>query len=247
MVRPVMAPVVHFIIPLRAAGSCQNWDVVATAFRGTMASLLNQSDPGWRATVLCHDIPDESPEDPRIEMLQVDLPVPTNRHGFLLDKQTKIKRGLAVFDAGDAAFCMMLDADDRVHTDLVAHVRTAPHSILLVDDGYVYAGGRLVRRHAGTFDRLCGSVVLFPRSLSARGIHPVLWPHFEVRQNAARHDCPVRNLPFPAVVKNVEYGGNLTQAHFLLGRTLRRTMRNISMMRRLGPQLRATFALDTHP
>ncbi|MGR3467003.1 MAG: glycosyltransferase family 2 protein, partial [Shimia sp.] len=60
-----MAREVLFCIPLIARTKVGDWARIEANLSRTLASLLRQSDPNWRAVVACHDVP-TLPNDPRI-------------------------------------------------------------------------------------------------------------------------------------------------------------------------------------
>ncbi|NRB34970.1 MAG: hypothetical protein HRU31_09525, partial [Rhodobacteraceae bacterium] len=98
-------------------------------------SLLGQRDPNWRCVVMCHKTPDGCPEDERIEICEMECPVPAERAGFYKDKSAKLAAGMQKALERDPRFCMLLDADDRVHADLVGYMAQQQDLLHIVDKG----------------------------------------------------------------------------------------------------------------
>ena len=238
---------VTFIIPFRSKATCRDWEAVSGALRGTLASIANQSSSGYRCILACHEPPDGFVARPWLAVVEVSSPRPAGPAEYKGDKRAKLVAGLREYLRDPTELYMILDADDRVHAELARHVGGADAPTYLVDKGYVYAGGRWVRAHNGTFDRLCGSICVSNREDAATGFVPSFSGHFNVRSEFARRGLPLARVPFFAVLKNVGYGDNSTETRFLMSESVRRTLKKLAMMRPVTPAIRRSFALDTDP
>ena len=193
---------------------------------------------------MCHKTPDGCPEDERIEICEMEFPVPTERAGFYKDKSAKLAAGMQKALERDPRFCMLLDADDRVHADLVGYMAQQQDLLHIVDKGFIYNGSSVLRAHLGDFHKICGSVKLVPLTLMQEEDTPFLWGHDVIVDRAKERRLPFENIALPAVIKNVAYGENWTETKFIKSETFRRTLRKILRLRPLTPQLKAAFALD---
>ena len=163
---------VTFIIPFRSKATCRDWEAVSGALRGTLASIANQSASGYRCILACHEPPDGFVARPWLAVVEVSSPRPAGPAEYKGDKRAKLVAGLREYLRDPTELYMILDADDRVHAELARHVGGADAPTYLVDKGYVYAGGRWLRAHNGTFDRLCGSTCVSNREDAATGFVP---------------------------------------------------------------------------
>lgn len=114
-----------FGISLAATSAVADWDLTTALLGRTLRSVLNQSDPRWRAVIVGHDRPGlPELDDPRVTFVVADIEPPTEPKHRRKDKMRK-RRLAARFlrDLGGGYFCP-LDADDLVHRDLVKHVRS---------------------------------------------------------------------------------------------------------------------------
>lgn len=120
--------------------SSQNWNEVVRLFNKTLKSIYNQTNPGFRIIVACHDKPViEAEIDNRLEIIQVSFPTPRNRQEQMKDKYYKkmyiMKR---VRDLG-GGHVMFVDADDLVSNKISEFVNNNPNSPgWFFYDGYVY-------------------------------------------------------------------------------------------------------------
>ncbi|MBV2358253.1 hypothetical protein KUH32_00565 [Thalassococcus sp. CAU 1522] len=154
---------VVFLIPLVGPQHVGDWQAVAARLDATLASLLQQDDPNWRAVICCQQRP-PLPDDPRIAHLPFDDPTPGN------DKWRKLAALCDDLSArgGTPAYVMSFDADDLLRQGAVAEMlhRQAPGGYL-VRAGYVmdHASGAVALADAPDlshplrkpFWKLCGS------------------------------------------------------------------------------------------
>jgi hypothetical protein len=214
---------------------------------GTLASLENQTSGAYRCILVCHDTPAGFAGNRSTRTINVSFDPPADPSGYKADIGAKFTVGLREYLNDPTELYMFLDADDRLHSDLVRYVETGGAATYLIDKGYVYPGGRWLRAHDGSFDRLCGSVCVSNCKEAAEGFIPSFLGHYNIGDEFRARGLPLRRVPFFAAIKNVGYGENVTETRFLLSESVARTLKKAAMMRPLTPRIRACFALDTNP
>ncbi|MGY9047061.1 hypothetical protein P775_18425 [Puniceibacterium antarcticum] len=127
------AETVTFLIPLVSPDHVGDWDAVTARLNQTLQSLMDQSDPSWRAVICCQQKP-PLPDDPRITHLPFSDPTPGN------DKWRKLA---ALYDhlpkmSLKPGYVISFDADDLLRQATVAEMlkRQSPGGYL-VRAGYV--------------------------------------------------------------------------------------------------------------
>lgn len=238
-------PAMIFGISLASKQAAADWALTERLLARTLRSVLNQEDPRWRAVVCGHDRPDlPELDDPRVIFMTADIEPPADSRGFRKDKMWKRRLAATVLrDLGGGYFCP-LDADDLIHTSLVARVLADDNRRGYgIERGYVedFTNERLAPVPgvwSAPFDRVCGSsAVLYfdadelPRDGKA---DPELyfnlfqahayWPI--VAEELGR---PLERLPFAAGVYVVNHSQNLS---FGLQRAGRRTANVIAAIER---------------
>ncbi|KMK66914.1 hypothetical protein [Puniceibacterium sp. IMCC21224] len=156
------AQIVTFLIPLVGAHHVRDWAAVSARLATTLQSLLNQTNPNWRAVICCQTRP-TLPDDPRITHLPFDDPTPGN------DKWRKLAALCDHLGALEPipGYVMSFDADDLLHRAAVAEMLERQARGYLVQSGYVmdYATGAIALADAPNLSRplrkpfwkLCGS------------------------------------------------------------------------------------------
>lgn len=239
---------ITFVIPLRAPQSCNNWEQVSTACVGTLQSIANQSSGNYQCLLVCHEPPPSIPSVNNFEIVRVNYPVPKTDKERKQDKGLKIRQALEYLKCKTSVFSMNLDADDRIHHDLVRFVESnETGSGWRIGKGYVYPGGKWLRAHNGSFDSLCGSSIICRVDDLSETASPILWGHCQAQDQFKQKGTPLTDVPFYAAVKVVGYGDNITETKFLWSESIKRTMKKTLMMRPVSSQFKKNFAFDTNP
>jgi hypothetical protein len=225
-----------FAIALKPKSVSSDWQQVEANLRRTIRSA-RASDPAARVLVAGHDEPELGELADGVVVLRVPFPEPTSTAEGGQDKSAKRRYAAAwlreMMRDGDEAYIMFLDADDLVHRDLVAHVRSSGEPSYVARSGYIADLERRVLRHRRTdFDKTCGSSFVFR---FARAELPAAWDdlsapfsqfgsapdqrgHPEYDQVAADLGRPPIAFPIPAVTYVVNHAESLWSAK---GRGLR--------------------------
>ncbi|SNR43813.1 hypothetical protein [Puniceibacterium sediminis] len=156
---------VTFLIPLVSPQHVGDWDAVTTRLNLTLRSLMDQSDPNWRAVICCQTKP-PLPDDARITHLPFADPTPGN------DKWRKLAALCNHLTAMYLApgYVMSFDADDLLRQGVVAEMlKRQARGGYLVRSGYVRdaSTGAIALADAPSlsaplrkpFWKLCGSCV----------------------------------------------------------------------------------------
>lgn len=156
------ARIVTFLIPLVGPHQVSNWAAVTARLHATLQSLIDQTNPNWRAVICCQARPD-LPDDPRLTHLPFADATPGN------DKWRKLATlcdHLITLDP-IPGYVMSFDADDLLHRDTVQEMLSRHAPGYLVRSGYVmdHATGAIALADAPSlraplrkpFWKLCGS------------------------------------------------------------------------------------------
>ena len=237
-----------FIIPLRAPESCNNWETVSKACTGTLQSIANQTSSNYQCVLVCHQPPSTLPVVENLKIIQVEYAPPKNYEERKNDKQQKIERACEYLKQHPSEFSMNLDADDRVHKELVSFVENCETSYgWRIGRGYVYPGERWMRQHKDTFDQLCGSSIITRVDDVNNPEKTVTVGHCQAKQHFLALGRPLNPIPFYAAVKCTGYGDNLTTTKFLKSESMKRTLKKLLMLRYASAPFKTAFAFDTHP
>lgn len=217
----VTSPTLHFIVPVRHQQSVRDWDVVQQNLKETLASIVAQTAPNWRAVVVTNRGAEVPPMPEGVQRIEVDLTLPTmpdrktDRDAYFDvirdDKGKRVLAGLGGVAPTD--YVMVVDYDDWVSNQLagfVAEHAGAPGWYLR--DGYVSDGRPLIYLHR-EFHEKCGTshIVRFDllglstpiEESSGTAVKKYLGSHKFVRSDLAARGEPLAPLPFPGAVYRI--------------------------------------------
>ena len=171
-----MLPSFVFAIALKPKSASSDWQLVENNLRRTIRSA-RASDPTASVLVACHDEPELRDVSDGVTAVRVPFSEPASPADGGRDKSAKRRHAAAwlreTMHDDDAVYVMFLDADDLVHRDLVAHVRSGREPSYVVRSGYIADLERgLVRKRRTEFDKTCGSSFVFR---FARAELPTSW------------------------------------------------------------------------
>lgn len=220
-------PVVTFVIPVRHQDNAKDWPGLISRLVETAASIAAQTHVGWRAIVVANQGGHLPPLPQGFDVVRVNhRPNPLHDIGaanreavyeaIRLDKGLRVLAGMLA--AGETGYFMVVDDDDFVSRDIVAHA--AKHDGAngwAVDRGFVWTeGGRLVILHS-RFASLCGTSHIvrsdlydLPTSIEEAGeryIKDMLGSHVRIDGILAAHGTPLSPLPFAGAVYRVGHAG----------------------------------------
>jgi len=225
-----VTPAFVFIVALKPKSAASDWQRVEDNLRRTIRSA-RASDPAASVLVACHDEPELGDVADGVIALPVPFPEPSSPADGGRDKAAKRRHAAAwlreTMRDDDAVYVMFLDADDLVHRDLAAHVRSTRAGSYVVQSGYIADLERRVLRHRRSdFHKTCGSSFV---CRFARGELPASWDdlsapfsefgsspdqrgHPEYDRVATELGRPPAAVPFPAVTYVVNHAESLWSA-----------------------------------
>ncbi len=269
---PGARPVVTFIIPVRHQDNAKDWPALISRLVETAASIAAQTHAGWHAIVVANHGADLPRLPTGFDVVRVNhRPNPLNDIGaanreavyeaIRLDKGRRVLAGMLA--AGDSGYFMIVDDDDFVSRDIVAHAaRHDGENGWAVHRGFVWAeGGRLMFLHS-RFASFCGTSHIvrsdlydLPASLEAaeeRYIKDMLGSHVRIDDILAARGTPLSPLPFTGAVYRVGHAGAHSQSRgvirtALLNRTALSSPRlfwnNLTSLRLLSAQIAGQFGM----
>lgn len=155
-----------FVIPLISKQRCSNWELRTQLLQGTLNSLDNQDSSNFRVIVGCNEIPDvtlkKHPDNLHFVPISYD---PSRKAGR--DKLLKICNALLSVSSLDFRYCMELDADDRVHKNLVKFLEISPQSnAWIIDKGYQLNYKSMRIFPCNNLSNICGSTTILSREVA---------------------------------------------------------------------------------
>lgn len=159
-----------FIIPFVSKQLCKDWQLATNLLQGTLDSIANQSDRRFKIVVGCHEIPEVAFKGDPAQLTFLPMPYSPLEQEWSQKSQTdrmmKCCTALLSLKDTDFNYCMAIDADDRIHRDLVAFLHHKPQADgWIVDKGYqVDYGSKRAMKHS-RLSKICGSTFILSREL----------------------------------------------------------------------------------
>jgi hypothetical protein len=159
-----------FIIPFVSKQLCKDWQLATTLLQGTLDSIANQSDKRFKVIVGCHEIPEVVFKGDANKLSFLPMPYSPLEHEWSrksqIDRMMKCCTALLNLQNADFNYCMAVDADDRIHRDLVAFLHQEPEA-----DGWIANKGYQVDYYSDRImkyeklSKICGSTFILSRNL----------------------------------------------------------------------------------
>ncbi|MBD1849831.1 hypothetical protein [Leptolyngbya sp. ST-U4] len=160
-----------FIIPFISKQVCKDWKLAIALLQGTLNSIANQSDDRFKVIVSCHEIPEVSfkGDVEKLTFLPMNYsPLDDEWKGkSQTDRMMKCCTALLSLKNTEFKYCMAVDADDRIHRDLVAFLCQEPQA-----DGWIVDRGYQVDYHSNRvmkysqLSKICGSTIILSKKLA---------------------------------------------------------------------------------
>jgi hypothetical protein len=182
--------------------------------------VLAQKNQNFKIFIACHDLPQGKIfNNPKINFLKADFPVPKNYDEQMQDKGKK-RRMLeaAMHEHGDGYF-MLLDSDDLVSNNLAEYVLNDNNRRgYVIKDGYKLNKSTMrFQKIDGYFNHTCGSSTIFyfkREDLPPHSNDPHTYfcdkfqNHTTFMQDSIDLGRPLDLIPFPAGIYVVDNGEN---------------------------------------
>lgn len=212
---------ISFVIPLRAARTCDDWQYTSSLLHRTLNSISRQTHGSFDVIVVCEDLPDPLPRDSRVTMLSVpSCGTPSDWPAGEVDKARRLRAGFQEALHRGATLVVPTDADDCVSRHLVAHATTHPEvDGWRFERGYVWPeGSRMAYLKRRAFHELCGTSMMVRPEIALRLLTTEpLWGG-DPRPAGSEwfdHTCPHlpgvtwREFPRPAALYSIYNGANI--------------------------------------
>lgn len=211
------------VIPLKSEKICSDWLATCHLLNSTLDSIRNQTSCLQKTVVVCDEIPVLSEANLKsTSILQLPGEIKSGREfrkpDAIIDKTLKLTYGLkTLMDAG-MDYCMVMDADDLLHKDLVEFV--SKHELangFVIKDGYEYYSRHHKLVHRTDLDMMCGSTtiiqrefIVIPESIDESTIWSNTWGKYSYSQMVSYFEGisrPLVEIPFPALIYRLDHGG----------------------------------------
>ena len=239
---------VTFIIPLGAPVSYKNWDVISHVCNGTLWSISRQTSKNWQCILVCHEPPIDVIEINNLHILRMDYPPPTTYKECRFDKTRRLSFGFEYMKNNITKYGMCIDADDRIHENLVEYIETNDNDKgWRIAYGYEYEGGQYALKRNGKFDKLCGSSIIHPKESPKFNGYPNTIGHCHAQEYYESIGQALDIIPFYAAVRTTGYGENLSDPGVLSWRGWRRTAKRMRHLRLISKKELEKFGLISYP
>ena len=226
----VSAPLV-FVVPVRHPSGVVNPEQQYADHQVMMRSLEAQTDQNFICLIACNPEQRLPPAGDRIFRVHVDLPpndalmaATTLEARALAIRNDKGLRFKAAMDVcGPETLMMVVDDDDLISRNLVAHVLSAPRGAgWVIDRGYIWNSGTDSLRPVENFHRLCGTSLILPAGLflykrggaSEHDAVQEMGSHKLIIDAAVAAGTQFDRIPFPAAIYR-QANPNAEQANVL--------------------------------
>ena len=217
-----------FIVPVKSPKITHSWELLSKLFERTIKSILNQTSNNFKVIVVCHQKPEISFEDPKVEFLEVDFPIPgTDIDSKRRDKRLKIRVGLFQSRIYQPSHTMVVNADDCINRKIVEFVSQNPN-----EDGWLAREGYFYNEETGLFYferkkfyKWCGTSNIIKYGLfkipesddySYLNQDDVMRETYHSTHRTTTEDLVdlgkrafIKKLPFPGAVYMIENGENI--------------------------------------
>ena len=249
---------VCFLMALKSKRLAQDWRRTSRLCEASVRSALNQTDPDLKVILICHETPDwNTPIDDRLEVLIIDFPPPPpDPRKTMLDKWSKLARGMIRAGELKPDFVMLMDADDLVSNRLAHHAHRNRHANgWIFRRGYCYRyGSRWIEvensYNCGTNAIVSSRLIQFPHDMSPQGRQKcsvLRWGHTVIDTELEKAGTPLEVLPFRGGVFVFGHGDNdsdLTSGFGQWRWCWRRRLSQFHRLRRCSPRIRREFGID---
>jgi hypothetical protein len=229
--------VIVFITSIRHPENCSSYLRVVELLQATLGSVFRQSDDGFRVVVVHNGLPESVKLDPRVSLVKVDFPAPSQERTARIDfdshrrdKGTKLVVGVAKARELGADHVMFIDADDLMHRHLVALANAEPdHPGWYSPSGVIHSvGSRRVHIIDHGFENMNGSTGIIRLdltsvptnlstlssqdeilgSMSSEFVNGVIGSHGKWQGFLADKGFAMEPIPFPVAIWEIGTGEN---------------------------------------
>jgi hypothetical protein len=267
------APIVTFIVPVRHQDNSKDWPALIARLMQTVQSIAAQTHASWRGLVVANVGAQIPPLPDGFEVVRVTYP-PNQLHdlgagdkeamyeAFRLDKGRRVLSGMIA--AGQTGYFMIVDDDDFVSRDIVAHAaRNYGANGWTIENGFIWSeGGRLAFLHSH-FATFCGTshvirsdLYSVPASVAEADedyIKTMLGSHVRIEAILEAQGFALEPLPFPGAIYRVGHAGAHSKSrgmirNFVINKSTLRSpallLNNVSKLRFVSRSLADAFGMS---
>ena len=244
-----------FIVPLQAPAASKDWELVSALACRSLNSLLKQTNSAFRVLLVCNSPPLGLPDDPKLEVIERDFPLPGPvPESRMANKWLKVRVGLVVARKLAPCHVMVVDADDCVSCRLADYVsEQADAHGWYFGKGYMHdEGASLIYFRPSGFDGVCGTSSIVRVELGdlpteeqgGRDDNPILrGGHTQIRSEMDALGRPLAELPFTGAVYNLATGENHTGFSLSGWRSKKVLLQKLLRYRFLTTRIRREYGL----
>ena len=211
-----------FVVPVKSAQLASDWPAFCTLFERTLRSICNQENQNYRVIVVCHELPNISYENDKVDYIEVPFAVPVlesgnwgkNRELKEGDKANKILVGYEEAVKYKTDYIMVVDADDCISNKISGFVDERNGNVVgwYINKGYYYKeGAGYLFLNRKTFNNLCGSCIIIRADLFTQLIVDDPWLYYYHELKVLPNGNLLNPLPFIGALYSMANGEN----HFM--------------------------------
>jgi hypothetical protein len=211
-----------FIVPIKSSKLASDWSEFSKLVERTLKSICNQNSQNFKVVVACHELPNISYQNNKIEYIQVDFDPPQlveddwdkNRELKEGDKARKILVGFKKAKSYNPDYVMVVDSDDLISNNIVSFVEKHNDDISgwYFPKGYFYKeGAKYLFLNKENFNIRCGSCIIIKTELFPQLIINDPWLYYFHETMILPDGKPLDKFPFAGTLYSMANGEN----HFM--------------------------------
>jgi hypothetical protein len=225
--------------------------------------MMNQISSKFKIHLVCHEVPCIINKYDKLDVIQVDIKIPSSKEEMMIDKYLKVKYGLVnvkkyVESSTGRSSIMIVDADDRVDYRVAQWVdQKQNENGWFLKDGYIYPYGEKFLFNSclleNSFYKVCGtSAIIYvesgdlPNNVSdSSSAHKILKDgHHRIVDNMQKRGSPLEPLPFPGACYVTDTDDNHSGVSWLKWKGKKKLFRKAISVRPLLSNYKKRFAFE---
>ena len=208
-----------FIVPIKSAQLASDWKEFSKLVGRTLKSLCNQDNDNFKVVAACHEIPDISYQNDKIEYIQVSFDPPKlveseEEKNCELKEVDKAKKILVAYEKAKSYnpdYTMVVDSDDLISNNIVSYVEKQNNDIhgWYFPKGYFYQeGSKYLFINKKNFNDKCGTCIIIKTELFPQLIINDPWLYYCHETMVLPDGKPLDRFPFSGVLYSMANGEN---------------------------------------
>ena len=198
-----------FVVPLKSPRVSNDWTNFSALFERCLRSITSQTCEDHRVIVVGNEWPKTDFFHPKVEFLELDLPIPEGRAGKNADKAKKLLHGFDYAKRYNPQHLMAVDADDCVSKRIAEIVKKSPDCPgWLLNRGYLWKeGSKVAYLNTYNFNHSCGSSAIIRPDLAKHLFEEGPWYKFETPKMP--EGIVLLQFPIPGAIYCILNGENI--------------------------------------